>query len=144
MRPGDCAATVHFDRITVTGAEISMMAATLADADHFSRTAQEPEVKDLADCYSRWGPKLKAPESTIRIEGVKRLHGADHTIIGDRSRPAFLIRRDHTGDLTVRLPGGASRIADRQAAQAAWRCTEEDGASLRVRSPGPAVGRHHD
>src|SRR5207245_158518 len=77
-------ATIHFDRITVTGAEDLMMAATLADGvTILENAAQEPEVKDLADLLIKMGARIEgAGTSTIRIEGVKRLRGADHTIIG--------------------------------------------------------------
>ena len=44
-------ATVHFDRITVTGTEDLMMAAVLAKGETVLRNAaREPEVVDLADC----------------------------------------------------------------------------------------------
>ncbi len=98
-------ATIHFDKITVTGTEDLMMAATLAKGETVLRNAaQEPEVKDLADLLIKMGAKIEgAGSSTIRIEGVARLGGADHTIIGDRIEAGtFLIAGAITGgEVTV-------------------------------------------
>jgi UDP-N-acetylglucosamine 1-carboxyvinyltransferase len=98
-------ARIHFDKITVTGTEDLMMAATLASGETvLENAAQEPEVKDLADLLTKMGAKIEgAGTSTIRIEGVKKLGGADHTIIGDRIEAGtFLVAGAITkGDLTV-------------------------------------------
>ncbi|MBK9167752.1 MAG: UDP-N-acetylglucosamine 1-carboxyvinyltransferase [Bryobacterales bacterium] len=77
---------IHFDRITVTGTEDLMMAAVLARGETtLVNAAREPEVTDLAALLNRMGAQVEgAGESTIRIRGVDRLHGAEHTIITDR------------------------------------------------------------
>ena len=77
---------VHFDRITVTGTEDVLMAAVLARGETVIRNAaREPEVTDLADLLSKMGARIDgAGTSTITVEGVDRLRGADHTIIADR------------------------------------------------------------
>ncbi len=79
-------ATIHFDRITVTGTEDVLMAAVLARGDTVIRNAaREPEVKDLADLLIKMGAKIEgAGTSFINISGVERLHGAEHAIIPDR------------------------------------------------------------
>src|ERR1017187_4552938 len=79
-------AVVHFDRITVTGTEDLMMAAVLAKGETVLRNAaREPEVTDLAELLMAMGAKIEgAGSSTIRIEGVERLHGTEHSIIPDR------------------------------------------------------------
>src|SRR5260370_42667943 len=98
-------ATVRFDRITVTGTEDLMMAATLAvGVTVLENAAQEPEVKDLADLLKKMGAKIEgAGTSTITIEGVKQLGGADHAIINDRIEAGtFLIAGAITrGDLAI-------------------------------------------
>ncbi|MGB7759093.1 MAG: UDP-N-acetylglucosamine 1-carboxyvinyltransferase [Bryobacteraceae bacterium] len=98
-------ATVHFDRITVTGTEDLMMAAVLAKGETVLRNAaREPEVVDLAELLSKMGAKIEgAGTSTIRIEGVERLGGAEHTIIPDRIEAGtFLVAGAITGgDVTV-------------------------------------------
>ena len=79
-------ATVRFDRITVTGTEDILMAAVLARGETvIENAAREPEVVDLASLLTKMGAEIEgAGTSTIRISGVKELHGAEHTIIADR------------------------------------------------------------
>ena len=98
-------AEVHFDRITVTGTEDVLMAAVLARGDIVIRNAaREPEVQDLAALLSKMGARIEgAGSSTIRVQGVSRLHGAEHAIIADRIEAGtFLIAGAITrGDLVV-------------------------------------------
>ena len=78
--------TIHFDRITVTGTEDLLMAAVLAEGETvLENAAREPEVGDLAGLLTKMGARLSGVgTSTIRVQGVPRLHGAEHTIIADR------------------------------------------------------------
>ena len=96
---------VHFDRITVTGTEDVLMAAVLARGDTLIRNAaREPEVQDLAALLNKMGARIEgAGSSTIRVQGVSRLHGAEHAIIADRIEAGtFLIAGAMThGDLVV-------------------------------------------
>ncbi len=47
--------------------------------------ACEPEIVDLTDFLIKMGAKVRGKGSkTLEIEGVRRLHGTDHTIIPDR------------------------------------------------------------
>jgi UDP-N-acetylglucosamine 1-carboxyvinyltransferase len=80
------AADVEFNKVTVTGTENLMMAATLASGTTILRNAaREPEIVDLADLLNKMGARVNgAGEETIYIEGVKSLGGAEHTIIPDR------------------------------------------------------------
>jgi UDP-N-acetylglucosamine 1-carboxyvinyltransferase len=98
-------AVVNFDRITVTGTEDLMMAAVLAKGETVLRNAaREPEVVDLANLLIKMGARIEgAGTSVIRIEGVERMHGAEHTIIPDRIEAGtFLIAAAVTdGDVTV-------------------------------------------
>jgi UDP-N-acetylglucosamine 1-carboxyvinyltransferase len=77
---------VCFDRITVTGTEDILMAAVLAQGETvIENAAREPEVVDLADLLTKMGARIEgAGTSTIRVQGVPRLHGTEHTIIPDR------------------------------------------------------------
>jgi UDP-N-acetylglucosamine 1-carboxyvinyltransferase len=99
-------AAVHFDRITVTGTEDLLMAAVLAEGETvLSNAAREPEVADLAALLIKMGARIDgAGTSTIRIQGVASLHGAEHTIIPDRIEVGtFLIAGAITGgELVVR------------------------------------------
>src|SRR6478752_2093679 len=79
---------IIFDRITVTGTEDLMMAATLAQGETIMENcALEPEVTDLAALLTKMGAKIQgAGTHTIRIHGVEKLHGARHRIIPDPMR----------------------------------------------------------
>ncbi|HUY82640.1 MAG TPA: UDP-N-acetylglucosamine 1-carboxyvinyltransferase [Acidobacteriaceae bacterium] len=98
-------AQIYFDKITVTGTEDLLMAAVLAEGETvMENCAREPEVTDLAALLTAMGAKIEgAGSSTIRIQGVERLHGARHRINPDRIEAGtFLIAGAITGgDLCV-------------------------------------------
>ncbi len=79
-------ASINFEKITVTGTENIMMAAVLADGETvITNAAREPEVVDLAKMLKKMGAKIEGEGTpTIRIQGVKKLHGTKHKIIPDR------------------------------------------------------------
>jgi len=80
------AADVQFNKVTVTGTENLMMAATLARGTTTLRNAaREPEIVDLAELLNKMGARVNgAGTDTIQVEGVEALGGAEHTIIPDR------------------------------------------------------------
>src|SRR5918993_2827437 len=80
------AADVQFNKVTVTGTENLMMAATLArGTTTLHNAAREPEIVDLADLLNKMGARVNgAGSETIQIDGVESLGGAQHTIIPDR------------------------------------------------------------
>jgi len=80
------AADITFGKVTVTGTENLMMAATLARGTTTLRNAaREPEIVDLADLLNKMGARVNgAGKETIQIEGVEALGEAQHTIIPDR------------------------------------------------------------
>src|SRR5579859_5208954 len=96
---------IIFDKITVTGTEDLMMAASLAEGETvMENCAREPEVVDLAALLTKMGAKIEgAGTSTMRIQGVEELHGARHRIIPDRIETGtFVIAAVLTGgDLTL-------------------------------------------
>jgi UDP-N-acetylglucosamine 1-carboxyvinyltransferase len=98
-------AEIVFDKITVTGTEDLLMAATLAEGETVMQNcAREPEVADLAELLNKMGAKIEgAGTSTIRVTGVSKLHGAKHRIIPDRIEAGtFIIAGAMTGgDLNV-------------------------------------------
>ncbi len=77
---------VFFDKITVTGTENILMAASLAEGETvIENAAREPEITDLAELLIKMGADIKgAGTATIRVHGKEKLHGATHTIIPDR------------------------------------------------------------
>jgi len=91
---------VTFDRITVTGTEDLLMAASLAEGESIlENAAREPEVSDLARMLNSMGAKIEgAGTSTIHIQGVPALAGATHRIIPDRIEAGtFLVAAGITG-----------------------------------------------
>ncbi len=79
-------ARICTDMVTVTGTENLMMAACLAEGETIiENAAREPEVVDLANCLVSMGARISgAGTDVIRIQGVKKLHGATHAIMPDR------------------------------------------------------------
>jgi UDP-N-acetylglucosamine 1-carboxyvinyltransferase len=79
-------AHIFFDTVTVTGTENILMAATLADGETvLDNAAREPEVVDLAECLIAMGANITGHgTSTIRIQGVERLHGCHYDVLPDR------------------------------------------------------------
>jgi UDP-N-acetylglucosamine 1-carboxyvinyltransferase len=134
-------ATINFDRITVTGTEDMMMAAVLARGETVLRNAaREPEVVDLAGLLTKMGAQIEgAGTSTIRIQGVERLHGAEHTIIPDRIEAGtFLVAAAITGgDVTVTgcEPVHVETLVSKMQ-QAGVDVTQPVPSSLRVRGGG--------
>ena len=77
-----------------------MMAATLAEGEtYIESAASEPEITDLADFLIKMGAKIEGiGTSILRIEGVKKLNGASHSVIPDRIEAAtYLVAAAITG-----------------------------------------------
>ena len=79
-------ASIDFPFVSVGATEHTMLAAVLASGETvIGNAAREPEIDDLAQCLNAMGAKVEgAGTSTIRIEGVRRMHGATHAVIPDR------------------------------------------------------------
>src|SRR5277367_3864726 len=77
---------IDFPKVTVGGTHTALMAAVLARGSTLIRNAaQEPEVKDLADCLIKMGARISgAGTSEIEVKGVARLNGAHHCVLPDR------------------------------------------------------------
>src|SRR6476660_562823 len=98
-------AHIVFEKITVTGTENILMAAALADGETIlENSAREPEVTDLVIMLRKMGAKVTGDgSSTLRIQGVEKLHGTEHSVIPDRIEAGtFLVAGALTGgDLTI-------------------------------------------
>ncbi|REG81777.1 UDP-N-acetylglucosamine 1-carboxyvinyltransferase [Marinomonas pollencensis] len=93
-------ARIFFDKVTVTGTENLLMAATLADGQTvLENAAKEPEVVDLAKCLIAMGAKIEGHGTdTITIEGVEKLHGTSYPVMPDRIETGtFLVAAAITG-----------------------------------------------
>jgi len=79
-------AKIYLDVPSVGATQNIMMAAALADGTTvIENAAREPEIVDLANFMNGMGAVVRgAGTSMIRIEGVERLRGAEHTVIPDR------------------------------------------------------------
>lgn len=98
---------VLFPNVTVMGTENVLLAAVLAEGRTTIRpAAREPEVDDLIVFLRRMGAKIErvAPD-VIEVEGVRRLRGADHSVVPDRIEAGtFVIAAAVTGG-HVRVEG---------------------------------------
>jgi UDP-N-acetylglucosamine 1-carboxyvinyltransferase len=131
-------AHIEFPYITVMGTENAMLAATLAEGTTvISNAAQEPEVDDLVALLRAMGAKIErtAPHR-LEIEGVDRLHGVEHRVIGDRLEAGtFAIAAAVTGgDITIRgvEPAHMGSFTETLAGMGVGIETTDDG--LRVRA----------
>jgi UDP-N-acetylglucosamine 1-carboxyvinyltransferase len=99
-------AHIVFEKITVTGTENVLMAAVLAEGETIlENAAREPEVTDLVVMLRKMGAEICGDgTSTLRIRGVDRLRGTEHTVIPDRIEAGtFLVAGAITGgELTVK------------------------------------------
>lgn len=112
--------SIYLDFPSVGATENIMSAAVLAKGTtYIENAAQEPEIVDQANFLNKMGAKIKgAGTDTIKIEGVERLHGAQHTVIPDRietgtfmlaaaiTRGQILIKNvvpDHVKPITAKL-----------------------------------------
>jgi UDP-N-acetylglucosamine 1-carboxyvinyltransferase len=79
-------ARIAFPYVTVMGTENALLAAVLARGSTvIENAAQEPETEDLVAMLCAMGARIErtAPHR-LEIEGVERLSGAEHTVVGDR------------------------------------------------------------
>jgi UDP-N-acetylglucosamine 1-carboxyvinyltransferase len=79
-------AYILMDTVTVTGTENLMMAGCLAEGETvLDNAACEPEVSDLAHMLRTMGARIDGDGTrTIRVQGVRSLHGCRHRVIPDR------------------------------------------------------------
>jgi len=107
-------ADITLETVTVGGTENLLMAATLAEGKTVIRNAaREPEVVDLAQCLCAMGAKISGiGSSTLEIEGVSSLHGADYTVMPDRIEAGtYLVAVAATGG-QLRLEGAVPHHLD--------------------------------
>lgn len=112
---GLAGAQIKLDFPSVGATENILMAAALADGQTvLENAAAEPEIAELAAFINAMGGRVAgAGTSRIVVQGVRRLHGAEHTVMPDRIEAAtFLLAGAMCGG-EVRLLG--ARAADLQA-----------------------------
>ena len=132
-------AKVYMDFPSVGATENIMMAATLADGmTTIENCAKEPEIVDLANFLNAMGANVRgAGTGTIRIEGVKELHGATHSIIPDRIEAGtFMVAAAITGGNVLvqgAVPEHLSSLVAKMEEMGVTIIEEQDG--LRVIGP---------
>ena len=139
-------AEMEFEKVTVTGTENVLMAASLAKGKTVIRNAaMEPEIEDLAELLNKMGARIKgAGTSVIEIDGVEQLGGAQHTIIPDRIETGtFAIAAAITGgELEIKNCNPAHLTAViGKLREAGVEVDELNQSTLRVRSSGRLVAK---
>ncbi len=93
-------AMIPLDFPSVGATENVLMAAVLAEGKTvIENAAREPEITDLAEFLTAMGARIDgAGTSVIEIEGVDKMHGAEHNVLADRIEAGtFLIAGAITG-----------------------------------------------
>jgi UDP-N-acetylglucosamine 1-carboxyvinyltransferase len=133
-------ARIATDMVTVTGTENLLMAATLAEGETIlENAAQEPEIPDLAELLIKMGAKIEGHGSSrIRIQGVEKLHGAQHQVVADRIEAGtFLCAVAATGgDVFLHHARGDHLDAVIEKLVAAGAAVEVQPEGIRIRSQG--------
>jgi len=97
-------ARFRFKHNTHTGTETLILAAVLAEGETvLENAAEEPEIDDLIRLLNLMGAKIKRHNRTLIIDGVKKLGGAEFSIMPDRNEVVtFAIAAIATGgDLII-------------------------------------------
>jgi UDP-N-acetylglucosamine 1-carboxyvinyltransferase len=125
---------------TVLGTANVMMAAALASGTTWIEGAAcEPEIEDLASFLTKMGAKIKGTGGhMLEVEGVKELHGAEHTVIPDRIEAGtFMAAAAITGG-DIEIKGGRAEhlSAVRDKLEEAGVTVERANGMIRVKSNG--------
>ena len=98
-------ATIALAKPSVGATKNIMLAAVKARGTTvIENAAQEPEVVDLADFLNALGARVRGQGSaTIAIDGVRKLHGCEHTVIPDRivAGTYLIAGAISSGDVTI-------------------------------------------
>jgi UDP-N-acetylglucosamine 1-carboxyvinyltransferase len=138
-------AHIVFEKITVTGTENVLMAAALAEGETIlENAAREPEVTDLVAMLRKMGAEISGDgTSTLRIRGVARLRGTEHTVIPDRIEAGTLLVAGAItgGELTIQnCPEEHLGAIVAKLEQAGARIEVVDSTTMRVRPAKKLVG----
>lgn len=100
-------AKINLNYPSVGTTENIMLAAALAKGETvIYNAAREPEISDLAGFLNRCGAKIKgAGNSTVIIEGVKKLHGCTYSVMPDRIAAATYIAAAASSGGEITLDG---------------------------------------
>jgi UDP-N-acetylglucosamine 1-carboxyvinyltransferase len=116
-----------FPKVSVGATENLLMAASLAEGETvLINAAREPEIVDLAACLNAMGAKIAgAGSDRITITGVKKLHGAEHSVVPDRIETGTYL-------MAAAITGGAVELAGARYDLVASVAKTLDGAGVEV------------
>ncbi|WP_125581335.1 UDP-N-acetylglucosamine 1-carboxyvinyltransferase [Levilactobacillus cerevisiae] len=79
-------AHIYLDFPSVGATQNILMAACLAQGTTvIDNVAREPEIVDLANILNKMGAHVRgAGTETLRIDGVEKMHGTEHSVVQDR------------------------------------------------------------
>ena len=134
-------ARIWLDNPSVGATENILMAAVRARGRTvIENAAREPEVQDLARLLRAMGAQIEGVGThVIEIEGVDRLHGAEHSVIADRIEAGSLMVAAVItgGDLIITgAPGDELDAVTAKLAEAGAEIAASNG-DLRVSRSGP-------
>lgn len=132
-------AVIHLDQPSVGATENVMMAAVRAQGiTIINHAAREPEITDLACFLNAMGARVSgAGTDVIRVEGVRRLGGAEHRVIPDRIEAGtYLVAAAITGgELLLENVVPTHLEAPIAKLREAGAMVEPDGSDLRILGP---------
>jgi UDP-N-acetylglucosamine 1-carboxyvinyltransferase len=105
-------AIFEFPFVSVGATENALMAASLAHGETvLVNAAREPEIDDLASCLIAMGAKIAGVgTSRLTVQGVARLHGANHAVVADRIETGTYAFAVAVAGGEVELVGGRSEL----------------------------------
>lgn len=134
-------AKIYLDFPSVGATENILTGAALAEGTTIiENAAKEPEIVDLANFINEMGGKVVgAGTDTIRVEGVKKLYGTNHSIIPDRIEAGtFMVAAAITGgDVLIEnaVPEHMTALIAKMREMGVE--IEEENSGLRVRATHP-------
>lgn len=134
---------IVMDKVTVTGTENILIAATLAQGETLIENAAiEPEVVDLAKYLKAMGAEIEGEgTSKIYIQGKDQLQGTHHAVMPDRIEiGTFLVAAAITGGrITINnsCNGDLDAVFDKLTAAGASLSTTADSVSLDMHGKRP-------
>jgi len=105
---------IVFDKVTVTGTENVVMAASLAEGTTtIENAAREPEVVELCSVLRKMGARIHGDGTpTITVEGVESLSGFTHRVMPDRIEAATLLMVGPITGGRIRVKGAVPEHLD--------------------------------
>jgi UDP-N-acetylglucosamine 1-carboxyvinyltransferase len=123
-----------FPKVSVGATENLLMAASLAEGETvLVNAAREPEIVDLALCLNAMGAKISgAGSDRITVTGVKKLHGAEHSVVPDRIETGTYL-------MAAAITGGDVELAGARYDLVAAVAKTLDGAGVEIRETNAGI-----